>query len=379
MAKLLLDNGRQFEGHSFGADGTSFGEICFNTSMAGYQEILTDPSYAEQVIVLTYPEIGNYGLNRDDFECERVNARGLIVKNYCKNESHYKSSITLSDYLKKNNIVAIEGIDTRELTSVIRENGAMNCVITTGDISDELKEKLKHYSMSKDVALNVSRKHKTVIEGNGPNIGVIDVGLKKSIIDNFRVFDCNLVIYPGDVSAEELLKENFDAIVISNGPGDPQDAKITIETVKKLISKVPLYGICLGYQILSIVLGAKTYKLKYGHRGANHPVINLETNKVFMTSQNHGYAVDTETLPSNVTATFKNLNDETLEGFKCPDLLIEAVQFHPEAAPGPSDANLIINQWVEQIVSRKKHSPFKSLEDLFRKLNIGGKDKNAKK
>lgn len=380
MAKLLLDNGMVFEGRSIGADGTSFGEICFNTSMAGYQEILTDPSYAEQVIVMTYPEIGNYGLNKDDFECSRVNATGFVIKNYCEKESHYKSSITLSDYLKKNGVVAISDVDTRELTTVIREAGAMNCVITTGEITEELKEQLKKYSMSKDVALNVSRKNIEHLSGKGPKIGLIDVGVKKSIIDNFRIHDCDLTIYPGDVSADEILKENFDAVVISNGPGDPQDAITTINTVKELIGKVPLYGICLGYQILSIVLGAKTYKLKYGHRGANHPVINLETNKVFITSQNHGYATDVTTLPSNCIATYKNLNDDTLEGFRCPELEIEAVQFHPEAAPGPSDANLIINQWVEQIIERKKSKGFFSkfsIKEIMEKLSRG--KENAKK
>lgn len=380
MAKLLLDNGRVFEGKSIGAEGTSFGEVCFNTSMAGYQEILTDPSYAEQVIVMTYPEIGNYGLNKDDFECTKVNATGLIIKNYCEKESHYKSSITLTEYLKKQNIVAISGVDTRELTCVIRDIGAMNCVLTTGEITEDLKEQLKKYSMSKDVALNVSRKVKEHISGKGPKIGLVDVGVKKSIIDNFRVHDCDLTIYPGDVSSDELIKEKFDAIVISNGPGDPQDATKTINTVKDLIGKVPLYGICLGYQILCIVLGAKTYKLKYGHRGANHPVINLETNKVFITSQNHGYATDIETLPSNCIPTYKNLNDDTLEGFRCPELNIEAVQFHPEAAPGPSDANLIINQWVEQIIKRKKESGFFSkfsIIEIMNKLSRG--KENAKK
>lgn len=356
MAKLLLTNGMVFEGLSLGAEGTSYGEICFNTSMAGYQEILTDPSYAEQVIVMTYPEIGNYGINKDDFESDKVSARGFIIKNYCEHESHYKSSINLSDYLKKNGIVAISGIDTRYLTTVIREAGSMNCVVTTGDITDEIKENLKNYAMSKDVALNVSRTQTDIIKNNGVKLAIIDVGIKKSIIENFKAMGCNLTIFPGFVSSKEILSGRFDAVLISNGPGDPQDAVKTINTVKNLVGKVPLYGICLGYQILSIVLGAKTYKLKYGHRGANHPVINLETNKVLITSQNHGYATEVETLPSNAIPTYKNLNDGTLEGFRCPELKIEAVQFHPEAAPGPSDANLILQSWVTGMNQNKKTS-----------------------
>ncbi len=367
MAKLLLTNGMIFEGESIGAEGTAFGEICFNTSMAGYQEILTDPSYAEQVIVMTYPEIGNYGINPDDFESDRVSARGFVIKNYCEHESHYKSSINLSDYLKKNSVVGISGVDTRYLTTVIREAGAMNCVITTGEITDEIKENLKNYSMSKDVALNVSRRQTDVYKNDGVRLAVIDVGIKKSILENFKNLGCDLTVFPGFVSAKEILHGKFDAVLISNGPGDPQDAVKTINTVKNLLGKIPMYGICLGYQILSIVLGAKTYKLKYGHRGANHPVINLETNKVIITSQNHGYATDIDTLPENAIATYKNLNDGTLEGFRCPSYHIEAVQFHPEAAPGPSDANLIISGWVETIKKNKKSGFTSLLQRMIRK------------
>lgn len=367
MAKLLLQNGMLFDGVSIGADGTAYGEICFNTSMAGYQEILTDPSYAEQVIVMTYPEIGNYGINPDDFECSKVNARGFIIKNYCEHESHYKSSMSLSDYLKKSSIVGISGIDTRYLTTVIRESGAMNCVVTTGEITDEIRENLKNYRMSKDVALNVSRRQTDIFKNkNGIRLAVIDVGIKKSILDNLKSLGCDLTVFPGFVSAKEILSGNFDAVFISNGPGDPQDAVKTIDTVKDLVGKIPMFGICLGYQILCIVLGAKTYKLKYGHRGANHPVINLETNKVLMTSQNHGYAILPESLPINVIPTYKNLNDQTLEGFKCPEGRIEAVQFHPEAAPGPDDANLILKEWIEGLKKEKTRKK----ENFFKKIFI---------
>ncbi len=367
-ARLLLDNGMIFEGENFGADGTAFGEICFNTSMAGYQEILTDPSYAKQVIVMTYPEIGNYGINKDDFESSRVSATGLVVKNYSENESHYKSYIKLKDYLKQQNVIGISKIDTRRLTTVIRESGAMNCVITTDELTDEIKEKLKNFSIDKNITKLVSRTTAEVIKplqekSNGLKIAVIDCGIKKSIIDCFKNRGCELTIFPADVKSGELL--TFDAVLISNGPGDPQDATETIKTTKELIGKTPIYGICLGYQILCIALGGKTYKLKYGHRGGNHPVINKQTGKVFMTSQNHGYAADAKSLPDNVTITYTNLNDETLEGFSCKPLKIDAVQFHPEAAPGPYDAQIIFDGWIEEMLERKSN-----IVDRLRKIFV---------
>ena len=223
MAKLLLSNGEIFEGKSIGYDGAAFGEICFNTSMAGYQEILTDPSYAEQVIVMTYPEIGNYGINKDDFESSKVHATGFVIKNFCEKESHYLSSIKLDEYLKQKKVVAIEGVDTRRLTTIIRETGAMNCLITSGDITDEHREQLKNYSMDKNIAEIVSRKSKEVIKSSAKNkkikLAVIDCGIKKSILDNLIKQGCTLTIYPSDVSAKEILKGKFNAVLISNGPG----------------------------------------------------------------------------------------------------------------------------------------------------------------
>lgn len=351
--KLILENGMIFEGESVGADGVSYGEIVFNTSMVGYQEILTDPSYAGQTIVMTYPEIGNYGINRDDFESGKVYAKGFIVKNMCEHESHYKSYVSLCDYLKQNNIIALKGIDTRYLTQIIRNYGAMNCAITTGDLTPEIKAKMKEYRISKDITLEVTTYKKEKISGSGIKLAIIDMGIKKSILENFKALNCDITVYPADVKADEILAEKFDAVLISNGPGNPEDAVQTIQTAKQLLGKIRLFGICLGHQIISLALGAKTFKLKYGHRGGNHPVINKITNEIFITSQNHSYAVDEKSLPSNVQATFMNLNDNTIEGICCEEYKVKTVQFHPELTAGPYDANKIIIGWIKETEEMK--------------------------
>ena len=249
--KLILQNGMIFEGESVGADGTSFGEIVFNTSMEGYQEILTDPSYAGQTIVMTYPEIGNYGINKEDFESGKIHAKGLIVKNLCEHESHYKSVSSLSDYLKQNNIIALKGIDTRHLTQIIRDNGTMNCAVTTGDVTPEIKQKIKDYKIGKDITLEVSTYKTEHYSATGAKVAIIDMGVKKSIVDNFKSLNCDVTVFPADVKADEILSENFDGVLISNGPGNPEDATQAIETVKNLLGKTKLYGICLGHQIPS--------------------------------------------------------------------------------------------------------------------------------
>ncbi len=359
-AVLLLEDGTRFEGRSFGASGTHFGELVFNTSMTGYQEILTDPSYAGQVITMTYPEIGNYGINDDDFESEAPAARGFIVKNYCEKDSHYKSARTLSTYLKKNKIVGITGVDTRALTRKIREKGCMNCVVTTEEVSDEMEQALAQYQPNSDIVSTVTRKDIKRLPNTGVKMAFIDYGAKDNIVNNLHQKGCDLTIFPATVTAKEILTGDFDAVFLSNGPGNPEDVTYSIETIKEIAGKLPIFGICLGHQILSLVLGAKTYKLKYGHRGGNHPVINLQTKKVMMTSQNHSYAVDEATLPTNAVVTYKNLNDETIEGLSYPVLNIESVQFHPEAAPGPTDANEIFDHWISKVgVEVKRKSSIK--------------------
>lgn len=325
--KLILENGMIFEGESIGADGTSYGEIVFNTSMVGYQEILTDPSYAGQTIVMTYPEIGNYGINKDDFESGRIHAKGFIVKNMCEHESHYKSSQPLTEYLKQNNIVGLKGIDTRYLTQIIRNNGSMNCAITTGDITSEIKQKMREYKINKDITLDVSSYKIEKISGTGKKLGILDMGIKKSIIDAVKAKDYDITIFPADTKAEDILNENVEELLVSNGPGNPEDATQAIETVKALLGKMPIFGIALGMQIVSIAIGAKTTKLKYGHRGANHPIMNLETNEIIVSDQNHSYVVDNMILPNNIKVTYKNINDETIEGIKCDEYKVKAVQF----------------------------------------------------
>lgn len=350
LTTLLLEDGTTYTSKSFGAEGTVVGEIVFNTSMAGYQEIITDPSYANQIIVMTYPEIGNYGINEDDFECEIPYAKGMIVKNHNPIYSHYKAKKSLGEYFKEKGIIGIENVDTRSLTKKIREYGTMTCLLTTDELDDAKREMLKNYCANPNIVMEVTRKEAEIFSEQGEiKIALIDYGCKKGIMKSLAERGCAITVFPAHTSADAILSGNFDIVFLSNGPGNPADCTVQIDTVKELIGKIPIYGICLGYQILAIVLGAKTYKLKYGHRGGNHPVMNLNNEKVIITSQNHGFAVEENSLTNLMKVTHINLNDKTLEGFECESMKIRAVQFHPEHAPGPLDAESIFDEWMELI------------------------------
>ena len=351
MGTLILQDGTVIKGTSFGSLGGYEGEIVFNTSMSGYQEMITDPSYAKQIVVMTYPEIGNYGINDFDFESDNPYLVGIIVKRACKQESHYKSRESLSNYLKMKNVIALEGIDTRSLVQKIREYGTMSAFITSNDVDNEfIREKLQEiqtFKIKDDIIMEVSCKSRYIYNPQGKiNIALIDYGVKKGILNQLAKRDCRITVYPANTDAREILENNYDAIFLSNGPGNPSDFTYQVAQARQMVGKIPMFGVGLGYQILALAAGASTYKLRYGHRGANHPVINLETQKVMMTSQNHGYAVAMDTIPKIMRPTYKNLNDDTLEGFEIASLSVYAVQFAPEGKPGPEEASYIFDEWI---------------------------------
>lgn len=343
--KLILENGMVFEGRVFGYLEQSVGEVVFNTGMTGYQEVLTDPSYYGQIVTMTYPLIGNYGLNLEDIESNSPKVKGFIVRELCEYPNNFRCEMTLNDYLKNNKIIGIEKIDTRALTKVLRNSGTMRGIITTEELSEaEIKERIEAFS-NKEAVQNVTRKEVEVIEGTGKHVAIMDFGIKNNIVRCFVKRGCKVTIFPAHTSHEEILNVNPDLIFLSNGPGDPEDVDYAIENIKKLIGKKPLIGICLGHQLLALAMGGQTSKLKFGHRGCNHPVKDLEENKVYITSQNHGYYVST--LPENMIETHVSVNDGTIEGMRHKELPIFSVQFHPEACPGPKDVEVIFDKFLE--------------------------------
>ena len=352
-AILLLADGRIFEGKSFGYQGETTGEVCFNTGMTGYQEILTDPSYCKQIVTMTSPHIGNYGINEEDIESENIQVAGFVIKEETITPSNWRSTQSLGEYLKKNKIVGIKEIDTRSLTRHIRDKGAMNGIISSNDLDiQSLEKKLKEFPDMNglDLAKDVTTQKKYKWPGKGEyKVAVIDFGIKKNILRLLSDAGCELTVFPASIKAEDILSFEPDGVFLSNGPGDPLAVTYGIETVKKLLGKVPLFGICLGHQILALALGASTFKLKFGHRGINHPVRNNEKNTVEITSQNHGFAVDLDSLPPNVISTHINLNDNTSGGIRCTDIPAFSVQYHPESSPGPHDSRYLFNQFIEMM------------------------------
>ena len=351
-AFLILEDGTVFEGTSIGSTREVISEIVFNTSMTGYLEVLTDPSYAGQAVVMTYPLIGNYGICREDMESRQAWPDGYIVRELSRIPINFRSGDTIDHFLKEQDIPGISGIDTRALTKILREKGTMNGMITTnGDYDlEEVKEKIRQYTV-KGVVLKTSVKKPYVLPGDGKKVALLDCGAKDNIARNLNKRGCEVTVYPADTPAEEILKINPDGIMLSNGPGDPAENVGIIEEVRKLYeSSVPIFAICLGHQLMALATGAKTYKLKYGHRGGNHPVKDLETGRVYITSQNHGYAVDEESLdPSVAVPAFVNVNDKTNEGLKYVGKNIFTVQYHPEACPGPLDSGYLFDRFMRMM------------------------------
>jgi carbamoyl-phosphate synthase small subunit len=353
-AILALESGKIFRGKSFGARGERCGEAVFNTSMTGYQEILTDPSYKGQIVAMTYPLIGNYGINKEDVESRKIFLEGFVVKEYSKIASNWRKEKSLGDYLKENNILGIEGIDTRALTLHIREAGAMKAILSTEDLDEKRlvkKAKESRGLVGIDLVKEVTNNKKYIwskAKKSSYKVVVLDCGVKYNILRKLTEYDCDVVVVPAYTEAEEILKLKPNGILLSNGPGDPAAVKYVIETTRKLIGRLPIFGICLGHQMLGLALGGKTYKLKFGHHGANHPVKDSKSGKISITVQNHGFCVDINSLnKKEVEISHINLNDNTLEGMRHRKLPIFSVQFHPEASAGPHDAEYLFKEFIK--------------------------------
>lgn len=351
-AYLILEDGSVYEGENVGALREAVSEIVFNTSMTGYLEVMTDPSYAGQAVVMTYPLIGNYGICHDDMESYRPWIDGLIVRELSEVASNFRNEDSIQNFLIKNNIPCICGIDTRDLTKRLREHGTMNGFITVDSsfVVEKILQRIKEYSV-KGVVKRTSTKEAYSLPGKGKRVVLIDFGAKKNIARQLQKRGCEVIVVPCDTKAKEILKLKPDGIMLSNGPGDPKENADIIEEIKKLYdTDIPIFAICLGHQLMALATGANTYKLRYGHRGGNHPVKDLETGRTYISSQNHGYAVDESTLDKNICVpAFVNVNDGTNEGLRYINKKIFTVQYHPEACPGPRDSSYLFDKFIKMM------------------------------
>ena len=356
-AFLILEDGHVFEGKSVGSTKEIISEIVFNTSMTGYLEVLTDPSYAGQSVCMTYPLIGNYGICKEDMEAERPWQSGFIVRELAKRPSNFRSEESVESFLIENDITGIEAIDTRALTKILRDKGTMKGMITTDENfdKDDCIKRIKAWSMG-HVVLDVTCKEKMSFPGDGYKVAVIDLGVKKNIVRCLLERGCSVTVYPAETPAEEIIADAPDGIMLTNGPGDPKDNVKTIEEIKKLFAtKIPIFAICLGHQLLALANGADTQKMKYGHRGANHPVKDLKTGKVYISTQNHGYVVKEETLDRDIAEpSFINVNDKTIEGVHYLGKNVQTVQFHPEACAGPLDTGFLFDEFMRCLNNAKE-------------------------
>ncbi len=355
--KIVLENGREFYGYGFGADREAINEIVFNTSMVGYQEILSDPSYTDQMVVMTYPLIGNYGTAEEDYETKFPTIGGMIVREYNDIPSNFRYTKTLNEVFEEYDIPAISGVDTRTLTRIIRDEGSQKVIITDASTPrEEALERLRAYALPHDMVASVSCRKRWF--SRTPNhrydVVAIDCGIKYNIIRKLNEKGCNVTVVPFDATVEEILAFRPDGIFLSNGPGDPTDVTPVIEKVRALKGRVPIFGICMGHQMVALAYGAKTFKMKFGHRGGNHPVKCLATGKIEITSQNHSYAVDIESLKNTpLQLTHINLLDNTAEGVECPEEKVFSVQYHPESAPGPQDSAYLFDKFIKMMEEHK--------------------------
>ncbi|QMV40359.1 glutamine-hydrolyzing carbamoyl-phosphate synthase small subunit [Cohnella cholangitidis] len=359
QARLLLEDGTLFTGQSFGAEGGSVGEVVFNTGITGYQEVISDPSYCGQIVTMTFPLVGNYGINRDDFESIRPFIHGFVVRRHEYVPSNWRAQYTIDQLLKEYGILGISDIDTRMLTRILRQHGTMKGIITTGNERiEELKERLGATSLLRDQVARTSTKTVFSSPGEKERIVLIDYGAKSGILRELTKRGCDVIVVPQDATADEIRRLHPDGIQLSNGPGDPKDVPHAVNTIRELLGEFPIFGICLGHQLFALACGADTDKLKFGHRGGNHPVKELESGRCFITSQNHGYTVKEESVVgTELEVTHINNNDKTIEGLKHKRYPAFTVQYHPEAAPGPYDNSYLFDRFLQMIRDNKIANP----------------------